>query len=366
MTAPFAARAAADITKGYEPLITGAAVSWSDWPTDHEELSIISAQITEDSDWTPRIKVEVTVAETPWLRAADVRAGIFLDLVTGYRWLDGVVDTPVNYLYLVVRELAPIAGTGQMKITATSAEALLLDRTDGQGFFGGDTIANFLKLLAWPTCAGATNPIYQWGWNISGGSDLAAANVGMSVTKQIDYPMNYGEVLTAACEANNRRWYVERTSNFVVRAPVVAVGTSVLTLADGPTGIVTDYQLTDALEDDYANEVWVRYTGTNPPRIGYAGPLANNTAPVVSLVVDRDVEGSTSVVSRNAAAQTILRQRRTYGRSEEFTAAMALWLKPDDTVNVAVGGRTPYRRLVQRVAFRFPSGDMTVITRNPV
>ncbi|WP_353708982.1 hypothetical protein ABRQ22_06675 [Cellulosimicrobium sp. ES-005] len=360
MTAPYLARATTDLATGYQPVLDATAQPWAS-PGSPVTLDVLTASVTEDESLSPRTQVELTVASTAAVRALDARAGIFLHLEAGYRYLDGVLDVHPWHAYLVVHELAPIPENGTVAITAYSLDTLMHLHQLHELYAEATPLDDFLE--------GAVLPeVIPSAWSALRAIDYGTVSPATPLTVRSMDPTIVAppaEPLSAATEAAGAIWYADRTGLWRIAARATATGTPVHTLATGPGGTVTDYDPVLSF-DGYANAV---YLGYGDDSVGYAeqttGPYRVAVAPRVTLAIKRGSLLSPSQSTRNAAALAVLRRVITYGRSEELVAAAALWVKPGDTVTIAPAGESSYARLVRRVSFRFPGGDMTLATRNP-
>lgn len=361
MTAPYLARAAVDVGAGYRPVLTARTRRFGSSPSPLD-LDVLSAQLVEDESRTPRIEVTMTVVWTSALSALDLRAGVWLDLSVGYRYLDGVVDVPANgWQHLVVRDLAPIPGTGTGELRAVGLECLL----DPELF----TFDGINGVLAGPAgyLATYTFPAIDPAGSIPRTIDSTGMTSGsLSLTADEFAGMTYADMVGTACEATGNEWWVTREGVWRFKARSTAAPTvsqSVATFRPGAAdSTVTEYRPQSSLDGmDYANHVVIEWPdGKTTSSVPPTAP----TRPIVTARIRRRVDVATASV-RGLVTTAIANRLRSYGTGQELTASWHLWVRAGDVVTITPAGEAATYRLVRRVAFRYPAGDMTLATRNP-
>lgn len=365
MSAPFEEWSRFLIPSGYRPVLEATV---RDWKAKQlvATLDVVSASLSEDVTWKPRVKFEATIARSPALEALPLIDGLYVDLRTGYAWLDEKLsDVQPTHAWLFVRELVPIIGTGTSRLLATSAESLLIDAADDEQVYGAATFTQFLSALRAPVDPANTvlggDAFRSW-WSIAGGG-MVLGSIGaraIGVHKRESDLSSWADALQAACEANALEWHVDRRGVLRIEEANRAATSRPLTFdfTDGTTGTVIDFRPTRSLEP-FANDVWVLYAG------GITGRAANLDLGHrrKTHVVDRSSIGGTESLAAGAASSIYTRLIRSYGQTFELDAAAVYWLEAGHRVTVALAEWPRATYIVEAVNFRFPKGDMTVTLR---
>lgn len=364
MTAPFSAYATTGVAIGYEPLYSGRLVTWdiAGGPAPIP-LSIITASVSEDEEMQPRVRVEATVARTSALDELDMELGWMFELTTGYRWAaTGAVEQFVTHERIMLRHMVPIIGAGTSELVAVGAESILIDAADEDIVAAAATFRQYMQALVQASLQvvppGST--FYPWWYDATSmpdGLDIWDPAAMLRAVK-MELPAPWAEPMQAACEANSVEWFCTRLGVLTIR-PLPTPGASpVFAFTDGPGGTVTAYRPGVTL-DDYANDVWVNYSGNVT---GHNAGL-KATGRRVSRIVNRENIVATAAVA-NEAASSIRQRLSRYTGTATLDAALVLWLKAGDPVTVSVDGAPAVPYIVQNVSYRFPQGDMTLTLRN--
>lgn len=318
-----------------------------------------------DETRAPRVEANL-VCRIPTARGTlqriDPRTGARVEVQAGYSRPGGVQDLQ-TIADLVLRDSPRSRPDDTMVLTARSDESLVIDMgpVNSQVISGASTTATIVAVLQQcfaglaPTITGPTGPAvaserFDDRWDFV--ADLAD-RIGSRV---------YDDGL--------RNWFI---------GPVPVVSATVAhTLATGATGTVTDY--TESLSRDggsapsqeWGNAVFLVHEwvdSTNVPRRIAAyrrvqtGPYASVAGNIKIVTVRR--QSSISQANANAAADALVARAVTRGRYYNVTGIAALWVRPGNTLRLALPASDPEDHLVVRVKFDLARGLMDATTRLP-
>lgn len=354
--APWAATTPARVAAVYAPVLELELVPWLTAAAgDAFDLEVVTATLSQDESWTPRYSLEATVVRTPAVNAADPRDGWLVHARGGYGFPDAPDDVQDAARYLMVRELVPIIGSGTSRLSATGAEAPLVDAQDEDLVAGFITFSAYITDAAVPAVFEAGTVLGSW-WASAAGRNLEGGGVAqLGVNKQGGTIASWWEPFRAGAELKGWGAYCDRLGRITTRPVPTAYGAVVEAFHDGDGGTVLEYAPSRSLED-YANEVWVEY-GDNTS--GHADGASLTGRPRVTRVIDRGRLEGVAAADRTAAAETALRRLRAGTGAAELRTALTLWVNVWDTVTVTADGEGPATMLVASASHRFPSGEST-------
>lgn len=362
MTAPYLARAAADIAQPlrHEVAVRANHPSWA----APIRLDVESGTLTFDESRSPFVTADL-VARVPSAAEVDLldpRTGVRLEVDAGYVYGDGVRDVhPLAVLHVWSRNVERPGNT--LSISARSGESRMIDDTVlgppltfGAQADAGQAIAQLIALAAPGAPVVNTLPAATF----VTGADVRTVGPGddlMAAARDI------------ADRAGNGWVYEDGLGTWYVRPRPELAGLSSATFKVGPGGTLE--RATSALElDEWYNAVVVVYRWDGGESVGWAEVTTGPMAPASAgrrrvLTVTRDAQGSPGD-ARNAAA-AILDRTVSRGRSLSLQVASApYWLRPGRTSTVQLPTGTPERHLVSSVQFDLAgSGTANIATRVP-
>lgn len=363
MTAPYSPAVAGLIA---DPLEHVAAVRALPRAGDPVPLEIDgdSLELTLSEDWAPYAQARGTFLIPDALESLDPRLNARLEIDLGYVYPDGTRDvhTVAN---LGIRTRPVRRPDNVLELDAGSAEYRAQDYR--AMWWAGMERRGINEAVRW--LAGyAEHP------DTPRVSSVFGANYGAAALAEIEVDLgsDYWSLMDDAAARTGVRVWCDELGVWQIGRRVEAVGAvrHELTVGEGGTIVTSDAGLD---REEWANGVCLRYRwidAANNERIVYgraqlaSGPFATNA--VGHKVHFEEISRPVSLAAANAAAAAKLRILSTRGRSLSLTAAAAYWLRPGQTVRVALPTGTSDLHIVQSVTFRPGLGLMDVTTRQPL
>lgn len=343
-------------------------------------INVLDAVVTFDEYWSPYIQAEIT-AEIPEdqedLDRADPRRKCVIEIQAGYVYQDGTEERFI-LLELLLRERHISRPENVMRLKADSREFIYRENVETDpasvpAWGVREALRWLLNRCSFDTGMGFSpfspidfeyRPDLVAGLQTEVGTDLYGMAEDLAKAADLwlrppEYPINGHWILT------------QRT----VRA---GQAKEIFTHGVNGTIIGAESALT---RDDWANSAlviheWITGAGDVITRRGHAqvadGPFKppegdvgefDEEAPRKTLIVRTDRPATTAACV--AEAWSIVNRSFTRGRVKNIEATSSYWLRPADTVTIKLPTGPQERHLVSAISFRFPSGDMSVLTRQP-
>ena len=357
ITAPYALDALDTIRQSHRQKATATL-----YPATGDPLTLVvnDGHVTFSEDWSPHVQVTLSCGgplDLAALALVDPRGQSRLEVTAGYVYPGGQDDVHVlATVYLQERRLVS-PGDG-LELTASSAEmfsqdVLWMEATQTKTFIGvHEALGWLLSYAGAGSLSSEVGMLYR--------PDLVGAVV-------LEQGRSLWEVIAHVTSTAGLWLYVDSAGAWTLRArPAEAAETSVHLSG----AIVT--RADDVLSrNEYYSAAVVRYTwqdstGQDQEMVGtWALPAApgEKGRNQKTILVERTGAASQYVVDQ--VAQAIVRNLSTRGDSYVVDAVAAYWLRPGDTVQVALPTGGTARHICKSVAFHLGSGSMTVTTREP-
>ncbi len=352
VTGSHAQRVAATLTTGYGDSFSQIA-----------DLDIISGTVTWDESQIPRVTATLVLpALTADQRAAaDPRTRPRVLITPGYRMPSGRWDDE-QVADLQIRSLDATRPDNTVSVTATSDEIYPMEQPLADSPDLADLTVDAATYLT-ATIQGAFPA-----------ADTPTVTVTVPATT-VTYPASKGDRwanIVDICDVLDADIYDngDRVINITPRQYATAISRA--RLATGAGGTITAVQA-GVTRDDWANAVQILYTPLDPAtssqyRVGSArvtgGDYAVDTVGYRRQVVART--GYPSQVQADTAAAALLRRYLGRARTLTLTAVAMWWLRPGDTITVAVPDYPDQARLlVSSVTYDIAARTMTITTRAP-
>lgn len=330
------------------------------------QLEVTSGSVTWDEDSTPHIVASLSCRvpeDQATLDYLDARKGRVLVVEGGYA-IPGKRETHVLCaLMLTDRMVKRTADGSTMEIKAASAEQLIIDadapltgsRSFGPASDGGQAIRDLI-LWAYPL---AEVEVTASGTFVSEGDSLL-----------IDREDKFWSSIQDIADRIGAWVYHDGLGVFRVVPQPVNAAASVAMFNVGVGGTITGSEASLSREG-FGNTVVVTYRwfdGEARTATGYAEVTSGDFAVSVigRKVIPVTIERQGSTAQAQAAAAQMVARAVTRGRSLSVEYEHApLWVRPGQTVTVALVTGPQERHLVSRVDLDIPSGRGHVTTRQP-
>lgn len=332
------------------------------------DLDLKDVQVTFSEDWSPYAQVSLTipVPADPVLldEVLDPRRDSRILVRAGYTYPDGTHQI-ADLADVGVRERPLRRPADEIALDAGSAEYRAMDY---RAMYWADMErAGINEAITWLAGYAQNSP------RIS--SEMPARH-GAAQLAEIDVSIGdtYWSLMQEAAQRTNTRVWCDERNVWRIAPRVERTGTPVHRLAVGHGGTITD-TLANLRRDEWYNSVLLEYNWRNatPEReervlygraLATTGPFAVGTAGYRTYYEKR--ERPIGQWSANNAAAAMLRTLISRGRTRTITAGAAYWLRPGDTVTVALPTGEEEPHIVQSVTFRPMEGLMDVTTRQPL
>lgn len=331
-------------------------------------------QVTFSEDWSPYVQAtikSVVPFNAAQLDALDARKLCRLTIEAGYRYLDLTEDLqPLADLMLNDRQVRRPGNTMDLDASSDETRAQDRKRTDRSEV---------------PVFTGV-NGVIGWaaGWAMYPETPVLSTTVGSTFgadrIKDLDLEIGSDWWSLIADVANRCGLWVfsDETRKWKIRTRAdVDTPTLHLTVGQGGTILLSDSGLN---RDDWANYVIIQYKftqkkpTTEDPKATVdktiygrarvtSGPFSVDSVGYKMHYETREV--GVDQAAANHAAESVLKNLSTRGRSLSLEAAAAYWLRPGHTITVQLVTGAVQTVLVSSVAFNPVRGVMSIKTRYP-
>lgn len=368
-TTPYDSRAERELPSGALRHVYEVRATHPSWGEDLTLWPVTGGlEVTFDEGWAPHVRAQVRVMipdDPAELALLDPRAGVRIVIEAGYMYSGDTVADLHEVADLGLRTRVVARPGNVVTLTATSDEAILMDRIWAEVAPGEIPTTGISEAAEWivETATGETGNFLSY----------VAAGYRPDLLTEAVMPLgvDWWSVLSGIVD-DAGLWIRDRGDRvFELRARPTGAGRAAGVLATGPGGLIVSSESALTL-DEWGNAVYlvstwrdesdvehrvqsIAYTMSGPydvTEIGTRWQMFERTHPTTQGASDD-------------AARALLARCLTRGRRVSVTAPAMYWLRPGDTVTVQLPTGDQERHVLSSVGFDPTAGLMSVTTRLP-